>query len=95
MYTSCAHSSVKTQIVERFTKESFLCVVIGTIAFGMGINCPDIRQVVHWGISDDVEMYIQKSGRAGRDEHTSCVVMYGKRDLDESNFKEHDQILLK
>ena len=43
------------KIVERFTKPSSLCVVIGTIAFGMGINCPDIREVIHWGVSDDVQ----------------------------------------
>lgn len=83
MYTSCTHSTVKDQIVERFTRESSLRVVIGTIAFGMGVNCPDIRQILHWGISEDVEMYIQESGRAGRDKKaSSCVIMYGRRDLD-------------
>ena len=84
MYTSCTHASVKAKIVERFTKPSSLHVVIGTIAFGMGINCPDIREVIHWGVSDDVEMYIQETGRAGRDSHHShCILMYEKRDLHE------------
>ena len=79
MYTSCTHASVKAKIVERFTKPSSLRVVIGTIAFGMGINCPDIREVIHWGVSDDVEMYIQETGRAGRDSHHShCILMYEK-----------------
>ena len=46
MYTSCTHASVKAKIVERFTKPSSLPVVIGTIAFAMGINCSDIREVI-------------------------------------------------
>ena len=50
----------------------------------MGINCPDIREVIHWGVSDDVEMYIQETGRVGRDSHHShCILMYEKRDLNE------------
>ena len=43
----------------------------------MGINCPDIREVIHWGVSDDVEMYIQDSL------HSHCILMYEKRDLHE------------
>ena len=45
---------------------------------------PDIREVIHWGVSDDVEMYIQETGHAGRDSHHShCILMYEKRDLNE------------
>lgn len=83
MYTSCTHSSVKDKIIEQFTKKSPLRIVIGTIAFGMGIDCPDVRQVIHWGVSDDIEMYIQESGRAGRDGLLSfSLVLYTGRDLD-------------
>ena len=49
MFTRCTHSSVKKKIIEQFTIPSTLRIVIATIAFGMGINCPDIRQVIHWG----------------------------------------------
>ncbi len=47
MFTHCTHASVKKKIVEQFSIESPLRVVIATIAFGMGMNCRDIRQIIH------------------------------------------------
>ncbi len=68
MFTHCTHSSVKKKIVEQFSSESPLRVLIATGAFGLGMNCPDIHQVViHWGLPQDAETYVQESGRAGRD----------------------------
>ena len=58
MFTRCSHSSVKKKIIEQFTIPSTLRIVIATIAFGMGINCPDIRQVIHWGVPEDPEAYL-------------------------------------
>ncbi len=55
MFTHCTHASVKKKIVEQFSIESLLRVVIATIAFGMGMNCRDIRQIIHWGIPQDAE----------------------------------------
>ncbi len=76
MYTHCTHESVKDKIIEQFTKQSSLRVVIATIAFAMGIDCPDVRHVIHLGVPSDVEMYVQESGRAGRDGLLSCATIW-------------------
>ncbi len=82
MYTRCTQESVKDTIVKIFTSVSQLRVVICTIAFGMGIDSPDVRVIVHWGVSEDSEMYVQESGRAGRDGLKSyAITYYGKGDL--------------
>ena len=82
MFTRCTQVYVKETIVDQFTKPSQLRIVIGTIAFGMGIDSPDVREVINWGVSADCEMYVQESGHAGRDELQSCAITYyGKGDL--------------
>ena len=82
MYTHCTHPTVKDKLLQQFTKPSCLRVMIATIAFGLGINCPDVRQIVHWGVPEDAEVYVQESGRAGRDGQLACtVIMKTKRDL--------------
>ena len=83
MYTHCTHPSVKRKLLKQFTSPSSLRVIIATIAFGMGVNCPDVRQVIHWGVPEDAEMYIQESGRAGRDGKVACaLILKNPRDLD-------------
>ena len=59
--------SVRSNIVQLFTSESQLRIVICTVSFGMGINCPDVRRVIHVSPPDDTESYIQETGRCGRD----------------------------
>ena len=67
MYMSITEQEVKDSIVNSFTTDSTLRVVIATIAFGMGVNCTDVRQVIRYGFPSDIESYIQEMGRAGRD----------------------------
>lgn len=89
MFTHCTHSTVKKKIIEQFTTQSPLRIVIATIAFGMGINCPDIRQIIHWGVPQDAEAYVQESGRAGRDgKRCLAIIMKTARDLDKRHISE-------
>lgn len=77
MYTACTHPNLKPLIVGEFTKEqSVLRVVIATVAFGMELNCPNIRRVIHWNPPGDIESYIQETGRGGRDGLQSEAILY-------------------
>ena len=53
-------------------------VLYGTLAFGMGIDCVHVCQVIHWGPSLDIESYVQECGRAGRNGLPSNAVLFWK-----------------
>jgi len=67
MFTSLIEDSHKSQILSGFKDGHTLRVVVATTAFGMGVDCQDVRQIIHVGLPDDIASYIQESGRAGRD----------------------------
>ena len=58
----------KDHVLSEFARsDSTLRIVFATVAFGMGIDIPDIEQVIHWGAPCGLEQFAQESGRAGRD----------------------------
>ena len=75
VFTSVTDQQQKDGIINAFTRDTQLRVVIATIAFGMGIDCPDVREIVHVGVPDNVECYIQETGRAGRDREPSLAIL--------------------
>lgn len=82
MYMSCTDNHVKEEIIKRFTSESALRIVIATTAFGMGVDCPDVLQVIHLGSPSDVESYVQETGRAGRNGSLALAVLLLKKRRD-------------
>ena len=76
MYMSSTEEAVQNEIVHIFRGQSSLRLVLATIAFGMGIDCPDVRQIVHYGPPGDIESYVQETRRAGRDEHLAGETFY-------------------
>jgi ATP-dependent DNA helicase RecQ len=75
----------------RFMKPSRRLIMVATTAFGMGIDKPDIRYIVHYQAPGSLEQYVQEIGRAGRDGRPAhCILLFDAADLE---IQEHLQAL--
>lgn len=80
MFTAITDTNVKNQIIKSFTSPSSLRIVIATMAFGMGIDCPDVHTIINLGPPEDIDFYIQQTGRAGRDGlPAKAILLWNKR----------------
>ena len=87
-YHGAREESERTRVQDAFFEDTTtgIEIVVATNAFGMGIDKPDIRYVIHWTIAGSLEHYYQEAGRAGRDgEDSQCILFFcsGDRRLQE------------
>jgi len=79
-YHAGMSNGTRAENQERFSRDDAR-IIVATTAFGMGINKPDVRFVIHYDLPQNLESYYQEAGRAGRDgEAAQCILFFGYGD---------------
>ncbi|WP_024786804.1 RecQ family ATP-dependent DNA helicase [Lebetimonas sp. JH369] len=86
----------REEILQNFIN-NYIDIIVSTTAFGMGVDKPDIESVIHFTSSQNIEDYMQESGRAGRDEKivpkAECITLYYEGDFDKYLHKLKNSII--
>ncbi len=80
-YHAGISSDKRAQVQDDFVRDN-IQIMVATVAFGMGINKPDVRYVLHYDLPKNIESYYQQIGRGGRDgENANCMLLFGYGDI--------------
>lgn len=76
MYTRASTPQMKQIVMSLFSrKNSTLRLIIATTTFSISIDCPDVHQIIYWGVSSSIEQYVQEIGQAGCDGFLSKAIL--------------------